>query len=277
LNIIIPIKQVPETSRVKMDPETGTMIREGVESIINPLDLYAIEIGIRFAETRGSFDPAQGRRINGGKTTVLSMGPAKAEDALREAVAMGCDEAVLLSHRAFAGSDTWATSYALSRAIRKLAPYDLILCGERATDGDTGQVGPGIAAWLDIPVATYISRILEFRETSLLVKRLVEDGYETLEIETPCLLTVVKEAADPRMPTLRGKQRARKIAVPVWGPDEIGADAADIGLKGSPTRVVKIESPRVARDGDIRTPKDPAELETAVDGIVAYLEKLDLL
>ena len=217
---------MPETSRVKMDPETGTMIREGVESIINPLDLYAIEIGIRLAETRGSFDPAQGRRSNGGKTTVLSMGPAKAEEALREAVAMGCDEAVLLSHRAFAGSDTWATSYALSQAIRKLGPYDLILCGERATDGDTGQVGPGIAAWLDIPVATYISRILESRENSLLVKRLVEDGYETLEIETPCLLTVVKEAADPRMPTLRGKQRARKIAVPVWGPDEIGADAA---------------------------------------------------
>jgi len=301
LNIIIPIKQVPETSRVKMDPETGTMIREGVESIINPLDLYAIEIGIRLTEAQSPFDEApalrnsatsafaeatvdksageeeQGRQKGAGKTTVLSMGPAKAEEALREAIAMGCDEGVLLCHRAFAGSDTWATSYALSMAIRKLGPYDLILCGERATDGDTGQVGPGIAAWLNIPVATYISHILESREKSILVKRLVEDGYETLEIETPCLLTVVKEAADPRMPTLHGKQRARKIAVPVWGPEEIGADAQSIGLKGSPTRVVKIESPRIARNGDIRTPKDPAELERAVDGIVTYLEKLDLL
>jgi electron transfer flavoprotein beta subunit len=265
MHIIIPIKQVPETSKVKMDPETGTMIREGVESIINPLDLYAIETGIQLAESRG------------GRTTVLSMGPAKAEEALREAVAMGCDGGVLLSNRAFAGSDTWATSCALSKAISRIGPYDLILCGERATDGDTGQVGPGIAAWLDIPVATYVSGIIEWRGSSAVVKRLVEDGYETLEIETPCLLTVVKEIAYPRMPTLRGKQRARKVAIPVWGPDEIGAAPDSIGLKGSPTRVVKIESPRVARDGDIRAPKDPADLEKAVDGIVAYLEKLDLL
>ena len=265
MNVIIPIKQVPETSRVKMDPATGTMIREGVESIINPLDLYAIEIGIQLAESHT------------GTTTVLSMGPAKAEDALREAVAMGCSGGVLLSSRAFAGSDTWATSYTLSKAISKLGPYDLILCGERATDGDTGQVGPGIAAWLDIPVATYISGIVEWRGGSVVVKRLVEDGYETLEIETPCLLTVVKEIAYPRMPTLRGKQRARKVTIPVWGPDEIGAAPDSIGLKGSPTRVVKIESPRVARNGEIRAPKDPADLEKAVDGIVAYLEKLDLL
>ncbi len=276
MHIIIPIKQVPETSKVKMDPETGTMIREGVESIINPLDLYAIETGIQLAESRGPFDATQGRPA-GGTTTVLSMGPAKAEEALREAVAMGCTNGVLLSHRAFAGSDTWATSYALSKAISRIGPYDLILCGERATDGDTGQVGPGIAAWLDLPVATYVSAILEWRGSSAVVKRLVEDGYETLEIQTPCLLTVVKEIAYPRMPTLRGKQRARKVAIPVWGPDEIGAAPDSIGLKGSPTRVVKIESPRVARDGEIRVPKDPAELEKAVDGIVAYLERLDLL
>jgi electron transfer flavoprotein beta subunit len=264
MHIIIPIKQVPETSKVKMDPETGTMIREGVESIVNPLDLYAIETAIQLAESHGT-------------TTVLSMGPAKAEEALREAVAMGCNNGVLLSHRAFAGSDTWATSYALSKAIARIGAYDLILCGERATDGDTGQVGPGIAAWLDIPVATYVSAILEWRGGSVVVKRLVEDGYETLEIQTPCLLTVVKEIAYPRMPTLRGKQRARKVAIPVWGPDEIGAAPDSVGLKGSPTRVVKIESPRVARDGEIRVPKDPADLERAVDGIVAYLEKLDLL
>lgn len=277
MRIIVPIKQVPETSSVTMDETSGTMIREGVEAIVNPLDLYAIETGIQIAESRGPFDHVQGRRTGGGRTTVLSMGPAKAEEALREAVAMGCTGGVLLSSRAFAGSDTWATSYALSRAIAKLGAYDLILCGERATDGDTGQVGPGIAAWLDIPVATYVSGILEWRDRSIVVKRLVEDGYETLEIETPCLLTVVKEIAYPRMPTLRGKQRARKVAIPVWGPDEIGAAPDSIGLKGSPTRVVKIESPRVARDGEIRAPKNPADLEKAVDGIVAYLQKLDLL
>ncbi|MCK9483746.1 MAG: electron transfer flavoprotein subunit beta/FixA family protein, partial [Candidatus Marinimicrobia bacterium] len=136
MKIIIPIKQVPETSNVKMDPVTGTMVREGVEPIINPLDLYAIEAGVQLKEKFG------------GKVIAVTMGPAKAELAIREAVAMGCDDGVLLSHKAFAGADTWATSYVLAQAIRKLAPFDLILCGERATDGDTGQVGPGIAAWL---------------------------------------------------------------------------------------------------------------------------------
>jgi electron transfer flavoprotein beta subunit len=265
MNIVIPIKQVPETAKVKMDPQTGTMVREGVESIINPLDLYAIECGIQLAEQTG------------GKTTVISMGPAKAEEALREAVAMGCDAAALLSSRSFAGSDTWATSYALSKAIQRLGAFDLILCGERATDGDTGQVGPGIAAWLDLPVITYVSRIEQCRAGAVVVRRLVEDGYETLEAGLPCLLTVVKEAAYPRLPTLRGKQRAKKTEIPVWGPEEIGADLAAVGLKGSPTRVVKIESPRIARNGDIRAPKDAAEMEKAVDGIVAYLEKLDLI
>ena len=155
-------------------------------------------------------------------------------------------------------------------------PTSITRSGARASRASR-PVGPGIAAWLDIPVATYISAILEWREKSLVVKRLVEDGYETLEIETPCRLTVVKEIAYPRMPTLRGKQRARKAVIPLWGPDEIAAAPDCLGLKGSPTRVVKIESPRIARDGEIRAPKDPAELDRAVDGIVDYLEKLDLL
>jgi len=265
MRIIVPIKQVPETSNVKMDPVTGTMIRTGVEAIVNPLDLYALEAALRLREQHG------------GTITTISMGPAVAEKALREGIAMGCDDAVLLTDREFAGSDTWATAYALSECIRKLGEYSLIVCGERATDGDTGQVGPGIAAWLDIPVGTYVSAVLQCDGRVAVVRRLVEDGYETLEIQMPCLLTVVKEAAYPRLPTLRGKQRARRVAVPVWGPQDIGADPAAIGLKGSPTRVVKIESPRVARNGDIRNPKDPAELEKAVDGLMEYLERLDLL
>lgn len=261
MKVMIPIKQVPETSNVKMDPETGTMIREGVESIINPLDLYAIESGIRIKEAQG------------GTVIALSMGPPKAEEALREAVAMGCDSGLLLSDKCFAGSDTWATSYCLSRAIQTLGDYDLILCGERATDGDTGQVGPGIAAWLDIPVGTYISEICEIRAGSLVVKRLVEDGYETLEMETPCLLTVVKEVTYPRLPTLRGKQRAQKIEIPIWGSREICANMQFLGSKGSPTRVVNIESSKITQNGDIRFPKDAPEMEEAIEGLVRYLEK----
>lgn len=265
MKIIIPIKQVPETSNVKLDPETGTMVREGVESIINPLDLYAIEIGIQIKEKTG------------GKITAISMGPPQAEKALREAIAMGGDDGILLSNKSFAGSDTWSTSYTLSQAINKLGEYDLILCGERATDGDTGQVGPAISAWLDIPVGSYISKIIEIRKENMIVERLVEDGYETLEIEIPCLLTVVKEIAYPRLPTLRGKQRAKKIEIPIWEPEDIDADPKALGLKGSPTRVVKIKSPKIARNGDIRTPKDPMDMEKAIDGIITYLEKIDLL
>ena len=265
MNIIVPIKQVPETSNVKMDPEKGTMIREGVESIINPLDLYAIEVAVQVKEQHG------------GKVTAISMGPPKAEDALREAVAMGCDDGVLLSNKRFAGSDTWATSYVLARAIERIGVYDLIVCGERATDGDTGQVGPGIAAWRDLPVGSYVSQVVGFENRCIVVKRLVEEGYETWQIKLPCLLTVVKEAAYPRLPTLRGKMLAKRAEIPVWGPDEIGADPDAVGLNGSPTRVVKIESPRIARDGDIRIPRAPADMEDAVDGIVEYLERLDLL
>ena len=149
MRIIVPIKQVPETSKVKMDPETGTMLRKGLASIVNPLDLYAIEAALRLREKHG------------GTVTAITMGPPNAMFALREAIALGCDDAVLLSARQFAGADTWATSYVLSKAIRKLGDYDLILCGERATDGDTGQVGPGIAAWLDIPMSTFVSKIRE--------------------------------------------------------------------------------------------------------------------
>ncbi len=265
MHIIVPVKQVPETTNVRMDPETGTMIREGLVSIVNPLDLYAIETAIELKERTG------------GRVTVVTMGPPSAEAALREAIAMGCDQGILLSDRRFAGSDTWATSRALSRLIGKMEPYDLIICGERATDGDTGQVGPGIAAWLDLPVATYVSRLLENRASDLVVERLVEDGYVTWEIDKPCVLTVIKEAACPRLPTLRGKQRARRADIPVWSAEDIGVEPRSVGLRGSPTRVVRIQSPKVTREGDIRAPRDAQELEAAVDGLVAWLETLNVL
>lgn len=247
-----------------MDPATGTMIRAGVESIINPLDLYSIECALRLIERYG------------GKSTAISMGPASAESALREALSMGVDEAALVSHRAFAGSDTWATSYALAQAARTVGNFDLIICGERATDGDTGQVGPGIAAWLDLPVITYVSDIMECAERHIRVKRLVEDGCETLEVDLPCLLTVVKAVADPRLPTLRGKLRAKAARIPVWGPEEIAADSDKLGLPNSPTRVVRIEAAKVAREGKLLVPKSPEELEAAADEIVEYIQRLEI-
>ena len=265
MNIIIPIKQVPETSNVKMDEKTGIMIREGVESIINPLDLYAIEVGIKLKEEYG------------GNTTVISMGPESADKALREAIAMGCDEGILLTGKEFKGSDTWATSYVLSNAIIKIGSYDLIIAGERATDGDTGQVGPGIASFLVIPLSTYASSIVNVNENKIIVERLVEDGYEMLEMPFPCMLTVVKEISYPRLPTLRGKQKAKRAEIAVWGADNISLDSSKVGLNGSPTRVVRISHPKITRGGTILKATDDATITKALDELIKFLKEKNIV
>ncbi|MDY6914020.1 MAG: electron transfer flavoprotein subunit beta/FixA family protein [Planctomycetota bacterium] len=265
MRIIVPIKQVPETSAVRMDEETGTMIREGVEAIVNPLDLYAIETAIRL------------REAHGGEVVTISMGPPKAAKALREAIAMGCDCGVLISSKAFAGSDTWATGYVLAAAVRKLGEFDLIVCGERATDGDTGQVGPGIAAFLQLPVVTYVGKVEHADSKTCRVHRLVENGYELLEVLLPAVLTVVKEIADPRLPTLRGKQRARKADLPTLGPDDLDVETDKLGLAGSPTRVVKIFRPTVARECQKLTACDEQTAAEAVDKLAVFLQKRELL
>lgn len=260
MRVILPIKQVPETSGVRMDETTGTMIREGVESIVNPLDLYAIEVALRLREAQG------------GEVLAISLGPPAAAKALREAIAMGVDSAVLLSDKAFAGSDTWATSFALSAAIRRLAPYDLVICGERATDGDTGQVGPGLAGLLDLPVLTYVSRVDAVAGGVCRAHRLVEDGYEELEMDLPGVLTVLKEAASPRLPTLRGKQRARRAEIPVWSAADLGLAPGQVGLEGSPTRVVKVFRPSLARKCETVVARDEAGVSEAVERLVSMLK-----
>lgn len=264
MNLIVCIKQVPETSNVRMDEETGTMVREGVESIVNPLDLYAVETAIRLKEEHG------------GQVTALSMGPGSAHKAVREAIAMGCDGGVLVSDRAFAGADTHATSYVLAKAIERLAPFDLVFAGVRATDGETGQVGPGIAAFLDIPVCTYVSHILEAGPHTVTVERLVESGYERLRASLPCVLSVTNEIGYPRLPTLRGKQAARRAHVPVWGPGDLDADESFLGLEGSPTRVVKIDKPVVARKGR-KVDAGRVGAQAAARELAAFLEKNGLL
>ncbi len=267
MNIIVLIKQVPETSNVKMDPVTGTIIRDGVESIINPLDLYAIETAIQL------------REAHSGKVTVLSMGPPNAIKALKEAISMGCDDAVLITDRAFAGSDTWSTAYVLAKAIEKLDGFDLILSGERATDGDTGQVGPNIASALDVPLASYVSEIeqIDSLKKEIIVWRMTVYGYEKLLMPLPALLTVVKEISFPRLPTLRGKQRARAAQIPVFSTENLEVDADKIGLKGSPTRVIKIESPKVTRSGTILKPTDERSMESAVDQMIDFFRVKEII
>jgi electron transfer flavoprotein alpha/beta subunit len=243
MHAIVCIKQVPDTTEVRIDPERGTLIREGVPSIINPFDMYAIEEGILLKEAHG------------GKTTVLSMGPPQALEAIKEAVAMGCDDGVLISDRAFAGADTWATAYTLAQAIQKLDSYDVILCGRQAADGDTGQVGPGIATQLGISQLTYVFKVREIDLVgqTITVERLVEEGREVVTSPLPCLITVVKDINTPRYPSFMGIRRANKRDYPVWSAEDLcsdtGADQACFGLIGSPTKVVNVFTP-APREGE---------------------------
>ncbi len=242
MNIIVCIKQVPDTTDVKIDPETNTLIRSGVVCIINPFDMYAIEEGIRLKEKFG------------GKVIVITMGPPQAEEALREAVSLGADEGILISDRSFAGSDTWATSYTLSRAIHKIGEYDLIISGKQAIDGDTAQVGPGISAHLDIPQITYVKKIEEVninQTKHMRAERMTEEGYEIIESPLPCVITVVKEINEPRLPSLKGKMRAKKAEIKNWDVNVLDVDPDLIGLNGSPTKVVRIFTPPPREKGQI--------------------------
>ena len=265
MRIVVPIKQVPETGNVRMDEETGTVIRQGTESIINPLDLYSIELAIRLKEKYG------------GQITAVSMGPPAAVEALKEAIAMGIDSAILISDACFAGSDTWATSFVLSEAIKKIAGYDLIICGERATDGDTGQVGPGIAAFLDLPVISYVSSLEQIEDTRCTVTRMVEAGNEVLSCPMPLLLTVVKEVSDPRLPTLGGKLRSRQIDIPVWNSKILGIQPDMVGLKGSPTRVIKISKPQLTRQCRFVCAADDTTANNSADKFLSYLNERELV
>ena len=231
MNIIVCIKQVPATTEVKMNTETNTIIREGVESIINPFDMYAIEEGLRIKEKKG------------GKVTVLSMGIPSVAELMREAISLGVDDAVLLSDRAFAGADTLATSYTLSKGIKKIGNYDLIICGKQATDGDTAQVGPSLAEKLGIPHTTYVRKIEEIEDNYIRCQRLTDDGYEVIEMPLPALITVVKEINEPRLPSLKNMMRAKKAIITIWNSDDINADKNLCGLKGSPTQVIKTFTP----------------------------------
>jgi electron transfer flavoprotein alpha/beta subunit len=231
MNIIVLVKQVPDTSEVKINRETNTLIRDGVPSIINPYDRYAVEEALRLREKHG------------GKVTVVTMGPPQAAEVLKETVSLGVDDVVLLSDRAFAGADTWATSYALSQGIRKVGEYDLVIAGKQAIDGDTAQVGPETADMLGIPFVAYIRKIEQVEGRKMIAERLMDKGYDVVETSLPALITVVKEINEPRVPSLKGKMKAKNLKVTAWTAKDIGADEEKIGLKGSPTQVVRIFPP----------------------------------
>jgi len=231
MKVVVCIKQVPAADNAAIDPVTKRIIREGLKSILNPFDLYAVEEAVRLRERFG------------GEVIALSMGPQNAAVSLREAIAIGADRAVLLSDRAFGGSDTWATSYALFRAIDTIGGVDIVICGKQAVDGDTAQVGPGIAAHFDWPQAAYVTEIHDIKENCIKVTRMNENGYDICEMNLPSVITVVKGINMPRVPTLKGVLAANACEIPVWKPGDIGADLDKIGLDPSPTRVVKTQPP----------------------------------
>lgn len=261
MNIIVCLKQVPSTSEVKINPQTGALIREGVPSMINPTDKNAMEEALRL------------KAQHGGQVTVLSMGPQQAEESLREALAMGADRAVLLTDRLFAGSDTAATSYALWCAIQKIGPFDLILCGKESTDGSTAQVGPQLAELLGIPQITFVRKV-EIHDNTLKAERSLKGAYEIVEGKLPLLLTVSREINTPREITIDDIMLAcREKEVICWGAEDIGADKSRIGLKGSLTVMLSSYVPQKQPKGVILT----GPLKETITTLVQELKKKNVI
>lgn len=260
MDIVVCIKQVPATTEVRIDPKTHSLIRESAESIVNPFDENSIETGLRLREQHG------------GKVTVVTMGPPQAETALREAIAMGADDAVLITDPAFRLSDTLATSYTLSLAIRKIGKFDLVICGKQAIDGDTAQVGPGVAEHLGIPQATFVIG-LEVEDRRIRARRLLEDRFEVVELRMPALVTVVKQINEPRRAPMRGVLRAKRAEITVWDKEALGADSGRIGLDGSPTWVVESMRPERRRVGEVLQ----GNVEEVVETLAQKIKALNLV
>ena len=246
MNIVVCVKQVPDTTVVKIDPKTGTLIRDGVPSIINPEDKHALEAALQLKEAHG------------GKVTVVSMGLPMAKAALREALCMGADEAILLTDRALGGADTLATSKALAGVIKKL-DYDIVFAGRQAIDGDTAQVGPEIAEHLNIPQVTYVQDV-KVEGDSLIVNRALEDGHQIVEVKTPCLLTAIETLNEPRYMNVSNIFATNDNDIKVMSADDIDVDKSELGLKGSPTKVKKSMTKEVKGAGELvkEGPKEAA-------------------
>lgn len=235
MDIVVCVKQVPETTSVRLDPQTHTLVREGVQSVVNPFDEFAVEEAVRIKERLG------------GSVTAVTMGPPQAREALLKCLAMGADRAVHLCDRAFAGSDTWATSFILASAIRT-TKFDMVFCGKQAIDGDTAQVGPEIAELLGIPQITCVKKVVVENGT-VTVHRETEEGYEVIESKLPVLLTAIKGLNEPRMPSIAGIMSAKKKEIRTVTAADLGLEKDKIGLEGSPTRVIKVFPPQARAAG----------------------------
>ena len=262
MQVVVCVKQVPDTTNVRINPETNTLMREGVESIVNPFDEYALEQGLLLKDRLGA------------RLTVISMGPPQATAVLKEALARGADDAFLVSSRAFGGADTLATSYTLAQAIRKACGGvpDLVLFGKQAIDGDTAQVGPGVSEFLNVPLVTYVKRLV-VKEGTFSVECVMDDGVVTVEGNLPAVMTVLKEADAPRFAPLAGAIRAAKSTITVLNEKDVEADPAKIGLKGSPTKVVTIFPPPVKGGGE----KVVASGTEAAKAILDFMERKGLV
>jgi len=260
VNIVVCIKQVPETTDVRVDPKTNALIREGVKSIVNPFDENAVEAALQLKEAHG------------GKVTVITMGPPQAEEALRHTIAMGADEAILLTDAAFRGSDTLATSYALAAAVRKLGDVDLVLCGKQAIDGDTGQVGAGLAERLGVPQVTFAIG-LEIADDKLRARRVLDDMYEVIEVKLPAVVTVVKQINEPRFPSMRNVLKAKKAEIIKWTAADLAADLTQTGFDGSPTQVIRVWPPEKRAGGQMLE----GEPDEVVDKLAAIIRELSVL
>ena len=257
MNILVCLKQVPDTAKVKFNRETNTLDRTGVENIMNPYDRQALEVALCLKDKEGA------------KVTVLTMGLPQATDILKEAIAMGADDGVLLSDRVLGGSDTLATSLALAAAVKHLGEFDLVLCGKQAVDGDTAQVGPQIAEHLDLPQVTYVESLTFDGNKTFTVKKSMEDGYQIVQVDTPCVFTALASGVKPRYMSVRGIVEAYNHPIETWTYNVISVDDQKIGLNGSPTRVFKSFTKGVKAAGQIYE-VDPAE---AVDIIISKLKE----
>ncbi|MBP2657327.1 MAG: carD 2 [Firmicutes bacterium] len=256
MEIIVCVKQVPDTTEVKIDPITNTLIRQGVPSIVNPFDRNAVEAALQLKDKHG------------GKVTVITMGPPQAKDALKACLAMGADAALLISDRAFGGADTLATSYTLAAAIRKLGKYDVIFCGKQAIDGDTAQVGPETAEHLDIAQVTYVAK-MEIDGDTARVEREHEEGYEIIDVKLPVMISVIKSATyEPRLASIKATMKANRTEIPTWTAADVNADEKKIGLQGSPTKVSKIFSPPRRTQGIV------IQGDTARESVMELIQKL---